>query len=72
MGCNGMGKIMLMKFLIGVLFFSGNVKLGNVDVGLMKSYQWVVNGMSFVFQGRMIFFIMIVKENIEIGLIFIK
>ncbi|MGB3623259.1 urea ABC transporter ATP-binding subunit UrtE [Ketobacter sp. MCCC 1A13808] len=68
MGRNGMGKTTLMKSLIGVLPSSGNVKLGNVDVGSMKSHQRVANGMSFVPQGRMIFSTMTVKENIETGL----
>ncbi|MGC1507607.1 urea ABC transporter ATP-binding subunit UrtE [Ketobacter sp.] len=68
MGRNGMGKTTLMKSLIGVLPSSGNVKLGNVDVGSMKSHLRVANGMSFVPQGRMIFSTMTVKENIETGL----
>jgi urea transport system ATP-binding protein len=68
MGRNGMGKTTLMKSLIGVLPSSGSVKLGDTEVGSMKSHQRVANGMSFVPQGRMIFSTMTVKENIETGL----
>lgn len=69
-GCNGMGKIMLMKLLIGMIFsWGGSVFLNNIDFSVMKSFQWVCVGFGFVFQGWMIFFVLMVCENIEIGLV---
>ncbi len=70
MGRNGMGKTTLMKSLIGIVpTKSGSVKLNDIEVSGLKSYERVAKGLAYVPQGRMIFSSMTVKENIETGLV---
>jgi len=69
MGRNGMGKTTLMKSLMGIVpVKSGTVKVGEVDITDLKSYERVADGIAYVPQGRMVFSTMTVKENIETGL----
>jgi len=69
MGRNGMGKTTLMKSLMGIVpVKSGTVKVGEVDITELKSYERVADGIAYVPQGRMVFSTMTVKENIETGL----
>jgi urea transport system ATP-binding protein len=69
MGRNGMGKTTLMKSLMGIVpVTSGTVKVGDVDITNLKSYERVADGIAYVPQGRMVFSTMTVKENIETGL----
>lgn len=68
MGRNGMGKSTLLKALIGMLAIrSGRVVLDGVDLTPMKSYRRVACGLAFVPQGRMIFPLLTVEENILSG-----
>jgi urea transport system ATP-binding protein len=70
MGRNGMGKTTLMKSLMGIVpTRSGSVKMNDVEVSGLKSYERVASGLAYVPQGRMIFSSMTVKENIETGLV---
>ncbi len=70
MGRNGMGKTTLMKSLMGIVpSRSGSVKMNDVEVSGLKSYERVARGLAYVPQGRMIFSPMTVKENIETGLV---
>ncbi|MGN6286683.1 MAG: urea ABC transporter ATP-binding subunit UrtE [Afipia sp.] len=70
MGRNGMGKTTLMKSLMGIVpARSGSVRMGEVEVTGLKSYERVAKGLAYVPQGRMIFSSMTVKENIETGLV---
>lgn len=70
MGRNGMGKTTLMKSLMGIVpIRSGSVRLGDVEVSGLRSYERVARGLAYVPQGRMIFSSMTVKENIETGLV---
>ncbi len=70
MGRNGMGKTTLMKSLMGIVpTKSGSVKMDDVEVSGLKSYERVARGLAYVPQGRMIFSSMTVKENIETGLV---
>ncbi|MEX2617402.1 MAG: urea ABC transporter ATP-binding subunit UrtE [Alphaproteobacteria bacterium] len=69
MGRNGMGKTTLMKSLIGVVpTRSGSVKIGDIELSGMKSFERVASGVAYVPQGRMIFSTMTVQENVETGL----
>jgi urea transport system ATP-binding protein len=69
MGRNGMGKTTLMKSLMGIVpTRSGMVRVGDIEITRLKSFQRVANGMAYVPQGRMIFPAMTVEENIETGL----
>jgi urea transport system ATP-binding protein len=69
MGRNGMGKTTLFKSLIGIQPSKrGSIKLGEVELSSMASYQRVHNGLAFVPQGRMIFPTLSVIDNIRTGL----
>jgi urea transport system ATP-binding protein len=69
MGRNGMGKTTLMKALIGLLpSLRGTMKVDDLDITKLKSYQRVAGGVAYVPQGRMIFSSMTVEENIETGM----
>jgi urea transport system ATP-binding protein len=70
MGRNGMGKTTLMKALMGIIpAKSGTVRMNGAEVGALKSYERVKQGLAYVPQGRMIFSTMTVQENIETGLV---
>ena len=69
MGRNGMGKTTLFKALMGLLpLKSGAVRVANQDVSRDESYQRVAKGIAYVPQGRMIFPMLTVEENIQTGL----
>lgn len=69
MGRNGMGKTTLFKSLIGVLpAKSGAIEMQGHNVVAMKSFQRVARGIAYVPQGRMIFPMLSVTENIQTGL----
>jgi len=70
MGRNGMGKTTLMKSLMGIIpQRKGSIAMNGVELGGLKSYERVGQGLAYVPQGRMIFSTMTVKENIETGLV---
>ena len=69
MGRNGMGKTTLLKALIGMVpSRAGSIRLGDVDLSQLKSYERVKAGLGFVPQGRMIFSQLTVEENILAGM----
>jgi urea transport system ATP-binding protein len=69
MGRNGMGKTTLMKALMGVLKSrSGSIKIGDCDVTGFDSFKRVGKGLAYVPQGRQIFSLMTVEENILSGM----
>ena len=69
MGRNGMGKTTLLKALIGMLpARRGSIRLGGLDLAKLASYARVKAGVAFVPQGRMIFPMLTVQENIMTGL----
>jgi len=68
-GRNGMGKTTLFKSLIGILpSKSGSVKLQDRELAGMPSHERVHSGLAFVPQGRMIFPMLSVLDNIKTGL----
>jgi urea transport system ATP-binding protein len=68
MGRNGMGKTTLLKSLIGILpSRSGSIKLSDREMSGLASYERVRNGIAFVPQGRMIFPMLTVHENMISG-----
>ncbi|MCE9661807.1 MAG: urea ABC transporter ATP-binding subunit UrtE [Burkholderiales bacterium] len=68
MGRNGMGKTTLLKTLIGLLpAQSGQILLGGVELTGMPSYRRVRQGLAFVPQGRMVFPLLSVEQNILSG-----
>ena len=69
MGRNGMGKTTLMKSLIGILKTrSGSVQVGGTDLAGLDSFRRVGKGLAYVPQGRQIFSLMTVEENILAGM----
>ena len=69
MGRNGMGKTTLMKSLIGILRTrTGSVKVAGWEVGGLDSFRRVGRGLGYVPQGRQIFSLMTVEENILAGM----
>jgi urea transport system ATP-binding protein len=68
MGRNGMGKTTLLKSLLGILpSRSGSIKLDDREIAGLSSYERVRGGIAFVPQGRMIFPMLTVTENILTG-----
>ncbi len=68
-GRNGMGKSTLLKSLIGMIpVASGSIQLDGVELSTLPSFRRVQAGMAYVPQGRMIFPLLTVEENILSGL----
>jgi urea transport system ATP-binding protein len=69
MGRNGMGKTTLLKSLMGLLpARSGSIDLSGRELLGRESYVRVAEGLGFAPQGRMIFPLMTVEENIRSGM----
>jgi len=68
MGTNGVGKTSLLKAISGSHPRSaGTVALGGQDVGRAAAHDLARRGVAVVPQGRMIFPLLTVKENLETG-----
>ena len=69
MGRNGVGKTTLLNCVMGLLSnSSGEIKFLDEDVSGLKAEQRVRLGIGYVPQGRMIFPLLTVEENLRIGL----
>ncbi len=70
MGRNGMGKSTLMKSLMGMIpKVRGAIQIDSKELAGLESYQRVENGLAYVPQGRMIFPVLTVEENIRSGMV---
>ena len=68
MGTNGVGKTSLLKALAGVhQASSGTISLEGMPLGRMPAHERARNGIGYVPQGRDIFPLLTVKENLETG-----
>ncbi|TNE66423.1 MAG: urea ABC transporter ATP-binding subunit UrtE [Rhodobacteraceae bacterium] len=68
MGTNGVGKTSLMKAICGTHPRSGgSMRLDGEDVGKAPAHELAHKGVASVPQGRMIFPLLTVKENLESG-----
>ena len=68
MGSNGVGKTSLLKFLSGIQNAkNGTYFYNNNDIFNLPSYKLAKLGIGYVPQGRDIFPLLSVKENLEIG-----
>ncbi len=68
MGTNGVGKTSLLKAISGAHKRSGgDVALDGEDLGLLSSHQLAQKGIAYVPQGREIFPMLTVTENLETG-----
>lgn len=69
LGRNGVGKTTLLKCLMGLLpIKSGQILLDGKDISKMSAEQRVQAGLAYVPQGREIFSMLSVEENILIGM----
>jgi len=68
LGRNGVGKTSLLRALVGQhAISSGSIKFDGADLGAMKPYERARRGIAFVPQGREIFPLLTVRENLETG-----
>ena len=68
MGSNGVGKTSFLKLISGIHpVSSGEFYFDNKNVTNKKSYHLAKMGIGYVPQGRFIFPLLTVKENLEIG-----
>ena len=73
MGSNGVGKTSLLKFLSGSInAINGKYLYKNENVFNLPSYKLAQLGISYVPQGRFIFPLLTVKENLEVGFVCLK
>lgn len=68
MGTNGVGKTSLLKAISGAHPRSGGtLSLGGVDLPVLPSHEMALRGVGYVPQGRDIFQLLTVQENLETG-----
>ncbi|MEJ8573951.1 urea ABC transporter ATP-binding subunit UrtE [Microbaculum marinum] len=68
MGRNGVGKTSLLKAIVGQHHVSGGkIVWEDADLGNLKPYERAKRGIAYVPQGREIFPLLSVRENLETG-----
>src|ERR1700752_2286317 len=68
LGRNGVGKTSLLRSLVGQYpIASRSVRLGGADITGLKPYERARRGIGFVPQGREIFPLLTVEENLKTG-----
>ena len=66
-GSNGAGKTALMKAIAGVLPYKGTIRFQGEQIDSFPSHRRVDLGLSLVPEGRKLFPLLTVRENLEIG-----
>lgn len=70
LGHNGMGKTTLLKTLIGQVHLTrGKIRLSGTDIGDKPSFRRARAGLGYVPQGRAIFPMLTVYENLRMGFV---
>jgi urea transport system ATP-binding protein len=68
LGRNGVGKTSLLRAVIGLAPIArGSITLDGIDLGPFRPYDRARRGVAFVPQGREIFPLLTVRENLETG-----
>src|ERR1700750_610358 len=68
LGRNGVGKTSLLRSLVGQYpIASGSIVFDSVDITALKPYERARKGIGFVPQGREIFPLLTVEENLKTG-----
>jgi branched-chain amino acid transport system ATP-binding protein len=68
LGSNGAGKTSLLRAVMGLLpVASGRILLDDRDISRMQPHQRNILGLAFAPEGRRIFGVMSVRENLELG-----
>src|ERR1700712_4836314 len=68
LGRNGVGKTSLMRAIAGLQPISGGtIRHGGVDISRLSPFERARRGIAYVPQGRDIFPLLTVKENLETG-----
>ena len=68
LGRNGVGKTSLLRAMVGQqAIASGSIEFEGVDIKGLKPYERARKGISFVPQGREIFPLLTVEENLKTG-----
>jgi urea transport system ATP-binding protein len=68
LGRNGVGKTSLLRALVGQHAVSaGSIHFDNADITTLKPYERARRGIAYVPQGREIFPLLTVQENLETG-----
>lgn len=68
LGRNGVGKSSLLRAIVGLHPVSrGEISLNGKSFGRMPPYERIFQGIAYVPQGREIFPLLTVKENLEVG-----
>jgi branched-chain amino acid transport system ATP-binding protein len=71
-GTNGAGKSSTLRGLSGVVNTTGSVLLDGVELTALSSHERVARGLVHCPEGRGLFPLMTVKENLEIGTFFCR
>ena len=71
-GCNGAGKSSTLRGLSGVARTSGSAQLKGIELLNLPSHERVAHGLVHCPEGRGLFPLMSVRENLEIGTFFRK
>ncbi len=67
-GPNGSGKSTILKSIFNLCdIYSGKIILENKDITKLKTHEKILNGISYVPQGRQVFRDLSVHENLEMG-----
>ena len=70
LGRNGVGKTSLLRALVGQqAISSGSITFDGQDISALKPYERARRGISFVPQGREIFPLLTVEENLDVSFI---
>lgn len=69
LGRNGVGKSSLMRCIVGHLKVSGSIRLNGQEVSDLAADKRARLGIAFVPQGREIFSLLTVRENLETGFV---